>query len=133
MLLSPSVIFGGMLTVKPFDALLRNPGPVLRLDGKYVGKQYLDNTSSEDRVVPGYFVANLSLTQEFSLGKRTAESRHRPVLGIGAYVNNLFNLKYYADGGAWKYYNIDTGELVSGVYVYPQAPLHGMAKIWFRW
>ena len=133
MLLSPSVIFGGILTVKPFDALLRNPGPVLRLDGKYVGKQYLDNTSSEDRVVPAYFVANLSLTQEFSLGRRTSASKHRPVLGIGAYVNTLFNLKYYADGGAWKYYNIDSGELVSGVYVYPQAPIHGMAKVWFRW
>ena len=131
MLLSPSVIAGGALSVRPFDALLKNPGPELRLTGKYVGKQYLDNTSSEDRTVPAYFVANLSLTQQFSVGRR--DLSRRPVLGIGAYVDNLFNHLYYADGGAWKYYNIDSGEVVSGVYIYPQAPIHGMVKVWFRW
>ena len=131
MLLSPSVIAGGALSVRPFDALLKNPGPELRLTGKYVGKQYLDNTSSEDRTVPAYFVANLSLTQQFSVGRR--DLSRRPVLGVGAYVDNLFNHLYYADGGAWKYYNIDSGEVVSGVYIYPQAPIHGMVKVWFRW
>ena len=131
MLLSPSVIAGGALSVRPFDALLKGPGPELRLTGKYVGKQYLDNTSSEDRTVPAYFVANLSLTQQFSVGRR--DLSRRPVLGIGAYVDNLFNHLYYADGGAWKYYNIDSGEVVSGVYIYPQAPIHGMVKVWFRW
>ena len=129
MLLSPSVIAGGSVTVRPFDALLKGPGPVLRLTGKYVGKQFLDNTSSPDRVVPAYFVADLSLTQEFTLGRGS----HRPVLGAGAFVNNLFNHLYYADGGAWKYYNVDSGEIVSGVYIYPQAPIHGMVKVWFRW
>ena len=134
MLLSPSVIGMGKVTVRPFDALMRIPGPELAFTCKYVGKQYLDNTSSEDRSMPAYFVGNLSLTQEFRLGRRSeGVAAHRPLLGIAVFVNNLFNRMYYADGGAWKYYNIDSGEVVSGVYIYPQAPINGQLKLYFRW
>lgn len=133
MLLSPGLIAMGRITLRPFDSLLRSGrGPVLVWDGKYVGKQYLDNTSSAERMIPRYFVANLSVTQEFRLGRRNPED-NAPVLGVSAYVSNLFNRMYYADGGAWKYYNVDSGEVVSGVYIYPQAPISGMLKLYFRW
>ena len=55
-----------------------------------------DNLESADgyflasRSLPGYYVMNLSLSHEFSL-------RHGK-LGLGAYVNNLLNNMYIADG-----------------------------------
>ena len=127
MLLSPGVIAMGQAAFKPLATVTGTSWKnlTLTLNGKYVSRQYLDNTSSPDRVIPRYFVANVSLAQEFSIrGSR---------LGAGVWVNNFTNRLYYADGGAWKYFNVDTGQVVSGVYIYPQAPVNVMAKVWFRW
>lgn len=126
MLMSPSVVGMLQLTFRPFAAFATNSLKTtsLSVNGKYVGRQYLDNTSSADRTVPGYFVSNLSLTHEFSLGGG--------FLGIGGYVNNLFNNLYYADGGAYNKYDIGTGKVVSDVWVYPQAPVNFMLKLTYR-
>jgi iron complex outermembrane receptor protein len=95
MLMSPSVIGAANVNVMPFRTLCKNSlkTTTFSLSGKYVGKQYWDNTSNDDRSIPGYFVCNLAMTHEFSIsgGK----------LSLGAYVNNLLNNKYYAD--AWVY------------------------------
>jgi iron complex outermembrane receptor protein len=92
----------------------------LSIDGKYVGKQYLDSTMSEGSKVPAYFISNLSLSHEFDL--------NHGILGLSAYVNNLFNNLYYADGWAWNVYNVDTGRMESSPGIYPQSPLNFMLK-----
>ena len=124
-LMSPAFIGMARLTLRPFcrsgKALAAT---ALVLDLKGVGKQYLDNTGDPDRVVPAYAVCNLSLSNEFPL--RAAR------LGLSLYVGNLFNRDYYADGGVWKYWNVDTRSLESGVWIYPQALRNLSCKIYYR-
>ena len=126
MLMSPS--FSGMaqLSVTPFRNLCSNSfrTTTLCLDGKYVGKQYLDNTMDDGRSIPAYFVSSLALSHEFDLG-----TGH---LGIGAYMNNLFNNMYYADGWCWKNIVEEDGSLVDGIGIYPQAPRNFMLKVSYR-
>ena len=126
MLMSPSVVGMLQLSFTPFRNIARNSlkTTTLAINGKYVGKQYLDNTSADSRSIPGYFVSNLSLTHEFTL-------RHGR-LGLGGYVNNLFNNMYYADGWCWKNILDSDGELYDGIGIFPQAPVNFMLKISYR-
>ena len=71
MLLSPSFTAAGSASW----TLIKNT--VLSVDAKYVGKQYWDNTQNADRCIPAYWVANASLSHEFTLGPGTLG------LGIG--------------------------------------------------
>ncbi len=116
MLMSPSVVSMLQLSFTPFRNTASNSlrTTTLTLNGKYVGKQYADNTCNEALSVPGYFVSNLSLSHEFDVrgGK----------LGICGYINNLLNSLYYADAVV---YGTD-------LYVYPQAPLNFMLKLSYR-
>ena len=50
-------------------------------------------------------------------------------LGITAYVNNLFNRLYYASGWRWESYDPSTGQVYTGIGVYPQAPCNFMVKL----
>lgn len=129
MLMSPSVIGMLQLDFRPFATFARNSFKTtsLSLSGKYVGKQYVDNTMSDDRSVPGYFVANLALTHEFSLPSRIVAGSK---LRLGFYINNLFNNLYYVDGTCW-YKGIlqSDGSQVGGIGIYPQAPINFMGKI----
>ena len=127
MLMSPSIISMLQLSFSPFKTIAHNSlkTTTLTVNGKYVGKQYMDNTMTENLAIPGYFVANLSLTHEFNLKQGR--------LGIGAYVNNLLNKKYYADGWVWHVFDKKTGKDLAGdMGIFPQAPANFMAKIYFR-
>lgn len=122
MLMSPSVVGLVQLSFTPFRTVCSNSlkTTALTLNGKYVGKQFLDNTATESRSLPGYYVMNLSLTHEFSL-------RHGK-LGLGVYVNNLLNNMYIADGWCWKNMMESDGSIVDGVGVFPQAPANFMIR-----
>ena len=116
MLLSPSVVGMGCVELKPFQG--RWQPLTLALSGKYVGKQYWDNTQNEGRCIPAFFVTDLSLSHSFRL----------PVgeLGLALYVNNLLNRNYYAY--AWVYRAWDGSEYVEAG-LYPQAPRNLMVKL----
>ena len=127
MLMSPSVIGMARLAFTPWRKTASNSlkTTTFAIDGKYVGKQYLDNTASDDRSVPAYFVSNLSVSHEFDLGGSA--------LGLSLYVNNLFNNMYYA--GGWCYKNIveeDSNAFCYGIGIYPQAPMNFMFKVSYR-
>ncbi|MFA6582086.1 MAG: TonB-dependent receptor, partial [Paludibacter sp.] len=67
----------------------------------YVGKQYIDNTGSNDRSLDAYFVNNLRL------------SYNLPVKGIRGIaftvlLNNLFNEQYISNAWTYSYYQGDT-------------------------
>ena len=89
-------------------------------NGKYVGKQYYDNTASDERSVPSYFVADMSLGYEMSS------------LSFSLHVNNLFNHMYYADAWLWRAYFKQEDAYYSEVGVYPQAPVNFMMKVSWR-
>ncbi len=126
MLMSPSVVGMARLSFTPWRATASNSlkTTTLSIDGKYVGKQFLDNTMAESRSVPSYFVSCLSLSHEFGLSHGS--------LRLGAYVNNIFNNMYYADGWCWKNIVEEDGNLVDGIGVYPQAPANFMIKASYR-
>ena len=116
MLMSPSLIGMARLTLRPWK------GGQVALDAKYVGKQFLDNSMRSEMAIPAYWVANLSVGHTFTWvgGKQ---------LGITAYVNNLFNRIYYASGWRWESYDPSTGQVYTGIGVYPQAPCNFMVKL----
>ena len=114
MLLSPSVTGMFRLTAGPFRRAY------ITADVKYVGKQFIDNSMREEMAIPAYTVVNLSACKDITLG--------RSVLTVYAYVSNLFNSLYYASGWRWEEYDPATGDIYSGIGVYPQAPRNFMIK-----
>ena len=123
MLMSPSVVGMFRLEFSPWRGIAASSlkTTTLAIGGKYIGKQYLDNTMTEGRSVPAYFVSDLSLSHRFDLKKGS--------LSLSAFVNNLFNNMYYADGWCWKNVVEEDGALVDGVGIYPQAPINFSFKV----
>ena len=87
---------------------------------KYVGAQYLDNTSSENRKLEGYFTSNLTLNyiiRPKGFGEIT----------IGALVNNLFDAQYVNNGYTFGY--IAGGNRIIENYYFPQAGRNFMVRL----
>ncbi len=93
--LSPSIIANSIFNFhhKGFSAAFMSV---------YVGKQYLDNTSSDDRALAAYFVNNLQLGYSF-------KPRFMREIALGIRVNNLFNAEYETNGWVYSYINENTG------------------------
>ncbi|MEG0949481.1 MAG: TonB-dependent receptor [Bacteroidales bacterium] len=68
----------------------------------YVGRQYLDNTSSKSRSLDPYFVNSIQLGYSF-------RPRFMKEIALGVRVNNLFNTKYETNGWVYSYINEETG------------------------
>ena len=94
------------------------------LQSQYIGKQYIDNTGSNDRSLSAYFVNNLRL------------SYNLPVKGIrgitlSVLVNNLFNEQYISNAWTYSYYQggaTDT-QRYNDFGFYPQAGMNFLAGI----
>jgi iron complex outermembrane receptor protein len=103
---SPNIIAAGEITYQPLRGLK------FTILNKYVGKQYLDNTSNDDRALDPYFVSDLVGSYQFSLPfLKTAE--------LKLMVNNIFNEMYSSNGYTFGY-NAGTYEVREN-YLYPQA------------
>ena len=61
--LSPNLIANSLLKFNPAKNL------VFTLVSSYVGDQFIDNTSNEDRKLDAYLVNNLNIDYSFSKGK----------------------------------------------------------------
>jgi iron complex outermembrane recepter protein len=103
---SPNVIGSLGLYLEPLKGL------EFTLLGKFVGSQYLDNTSSVDRMLDEYATANVGVSY------RLAKWGLREIK-IGANVNNLLNYRYANNGYTWGY--IAGGQRIIENFVYPQA------------
>ncbi len=147
-LMSPSLVGMANVTVRPFAFSDNSLNPVyMSLNGKYVGKQYYDNTASSERMIPAYFVADLSAGYEvpvrrFFAGaqndKRGAqndnvgchpERSEGSVLSFSFHIQNLFNNMYYADAWLWRAYFQQEEAFYTETGIYPQAPLNFMLKV----
>lgn len=84
----------------------------LTLQTKYVGKQYIDNTSSNDRKLDAYLVNNLRMNY-------TLDVKKLPELNFIFGVNNLLDKKYISN--AWVGRDIEGGEIVTYDGYFPQA------------
>ena len=92
----------------------------LGLMSKNVGKQYLDNTSNENRTLNEYYLTNLTLNYTFkNLGVKE--------LKIGVLVNNVFDYLYENNGYTFSY--VSGGESTTENFYYPQAGRNFLARI----
>lgn len=85
---SPNAIFNVITEYKISPKFLVN------FSSKYVGKQYIDNTSSNDRMLDDYMVQNLQFTYDF---KTSFVEKCK----ISLRINNIFNKEYVSN--AWVY------------------------------
>ena len=90
---------------------------------KYVGKQYLDNTSNEKRKLDPYYVADLRLAYKIKL-KSINEIR------FTLSVNNIFNNLYSSNG--YTYGWIYGGVQYTYNHYYPQAGTNILGGVSFR-
>lgn len=99
-------------------------GVELAFISHYVGKQFIDNTSSDDRSMPAYFINNLSAA--YSIKLPTLKS-----LDLQLMVNNLFNEQYVSNGYVWYSYYLD-GKRQNDLRYFPQAGTNLLATITLR-
>lgn len=114
---SPSVILSSALSYNFMK------GAAITLNSKYVGEQFFDNTSSNDRKLDAYFVNDLKVRYGFS-------PQWMKKVELSAMVNNLFNLEYETNayGGNW----YESGVEKTWAYYYPMAPRHYMFQLLLR-
>lgn len=109
---SPSVIAGGSATLEPFRKMLQHQQFFIDLIGKYVGRQYLDNTSNTARSINPYGLCDVRF-------RYTVQTSFIKELGISLALNNVLNKKYEANGYTFSY--VYGQQLTTENYYFPQA------------
>lgn len=102
---SPNVIANGELVYQPLKGL------EFGLQTRYVGEQYLDNTSNENRKLDAYLVSDLRA--EYTIPFKWAKE-----VRLMARVNNLFDEEYSSNGYSYSYIY---GATITENFYYPQA------------
>ena len=111
---SPNVIASFGLAYEPIKNL------DIQLLLKYVGKQFMDNTSNESRKLDAYYITNLSVN--YSISKWGLKE-----LKIGVLSNNIFNHQYENNGYTWGY--ISGGKRITENFYYPQAGRNFLVRL----
>ncbi len=111
---SPNYIVAANLTYEPIKNLRAS------FITKYVGEQFLDNTSNRDRMLNDYVTNNLRLSYNFHW-------KFFKEIGIGVQLNNIFNQFYESNGYTFSY--IYGGESTTENYYYPQAGFNFMTML----
>lgn len=111
--MSPNVVLNNLFTFsyKRFECILTS---------SYVGKQYLDNTSDEDRSMPAYFFSNLTASYNLPLPNMKS-------MDFKFQINNLFDAKYVTNGYVWYSSYVD-GKRENDLRFFPQAGIHFLAS-----
>ena len=115
---SPSVVAASMIGIKVWS----NDKNSINFEhaAKFVGKQYLDNTSNDERSLPSYLVNDFVV-------RWSPESESG--LSISVFANNIFNKLYSANGWTYSYLYGGLDGMVTENYVFPQAGRHGFINI----
>ncbi|MCK9423150.1 MAG: TonB-dependent receptor [Bacteroidales bacterium] len=103
---SPAIIAGSIITYKPLPQLS------FSLNTKFVGQQFIDNTSNSGRALKDYFINGISLAY-------TLNTRIFKEIGFNLLVSNIFNVKY--ETNAWVYPYFYQGQYYESNGYFPQA------------
>jgi iron complex outermembrane receptor protein len=87
---------------------------------KYVGRQFLDNTSNEYRSINPFSFSNV--TAAFVIPNKLTKE-----LSLGLQVNNIFNTRYENNGYTFSY--IYNGAMTTENFYYPQAGRNFMVRL----
>lgn len=111
---SPSLIAGSGLTYRPFKGF--EASWLL----KYVGSQYLDNSSDEARKIDDYVTNDLRFTYSVKPGFANE-------ITFSLLVNNILDEKYESNGYTWGY--LGGGEEYRENYYFPQVGRNVLAMV----
>jgi iron complex outermembrane receptor protein len=119
---SPSAVGGGELGYRFWEGATKGNATITWVT-KYVSDQYLDNTSSSDRMLDAYTVHDLRLNASLLMLKGVRS------LDVNLTLRNLFSEVYESNG--WSYAYVGEGHRQSMVGLYPQAPLNVLGGVTF--
>jgi iron complex outermembrane receptor protein len=111
---SPSVVGGATVTIMPFK------NAEIVSFGKYVSRQYLDNTSNKNRSLEPYYVQDIRFA--YTLKKFLVKE-----ISLVFQLNNVFDTKYEPNGYTFSY--LSGGEVTTENYYYPMAGINFMAAL----
>lgn len=113
----------------------------IALNSKYVGKQYIDNTSSKERMLDAYFTTDLRFNY-------TIKNKYIKNIALNFSINNVFNTQYVSNAWVYQYKSGDgsydgsfgdpysTASEKAGYYnmagYFPQAGINFMAGLSLR-
>ncbi len=107
---SPSITAASVFT-------LEYAGLTAALQTNVVGKQYLDNTMSEEATLSAYSTTNLNMQYVLPLSARW------PKIALRCQINNMFDARYASNGGNWMCQFTD-GSRYSTPWFYAQAGIN---------
>jgi iron complex outermembrane receptor protein len=90
------------------------------LHSKYVGKQYIDNTTSNERKLDPFLINNIVLNY-------TLKTRFIREIGFNIMLNNIFDVQYESNAWVYRYYESGNEKVMDGYY--PQAGLNILAGL----
>jgi iron complex outermembrane receptor protein len=114
---SPNVIAGSGLSYKPFR------GFEATWLMKHVGKQFIDNTSNNNRMIEAYTINDVRLTYAFN-------PRGMRAVSFSLLLNNIFDVEYESNGYTYGYLAGPTTYRQN--FYYPQAGTNLMAMVSLR-
>jgi len=111
---SPALVAGGELAYSPFAGrkAAQHHDLQLALLAKYIGKQYLDNSSDEQNTLDAYFFSDFRLRYRL-------QPRWIRELGLTLLVQNIFNAQIETNGWSYRYVLGEQTLVDRGLY--PQA------------
>ncbi len=111
---SPAVIAGGSINAIPVK------NTEINLISKYVGRQYLDNTSQKSRSLNAYYVQDIRLSY-------AVQNKIFKATDFIVQLNNVFNKKYEPNGYSFSY--IYGGALTTENFYFPMAGFNFMVGV----
>jgi Outer membrane receptor proteins, mostly Fe transport len=112
--LSPDLTGSGTVNILPVKNL------EISLMGKYVGRQFLDNTSNRSRSLDAYYVQDARVSYVLrNVGIRE--------LGLVLQVNNVLNKRYEPNGYTYSY--LYGGSMITENFYFPMAGRNGMVGV----
>jgi iron complex outermembrane receptor protein len=111
---SPSIVAAAQIEYVPFK------NAAFSWMAKYIGNQYLDNTSNSSRMLDAYFVNDLELS--YTLKTKTIRE-----IKFSFLINNILNELYESNG--WTYSYLLSGKAYTDNYYFPQAGINFLAGI----
>jgi iron complex outermembrane receptor protein len=95
----------------------------MNINLKYVGKQYLDNTSNDSRKLMPFTTLNVLINRQFKF-------RNGSSIVIKGAANNLLGIFYSNNGYTFKY--VSSGSLIQENFYYPQSRKNFMLGLEFQ-
>ncbi len=121
---SPNMIAGGGITFSPFRNMAHEQKVELDIMGKYVGKQFLDNTGDDARSIEQYGLCDIRI-------RYSVKMKPFRELGLSIALNNVLNKEYVSNGYTFSY--LYGGATTTQNFFFPQAGFNFLAGVNIKW